>query len=183
MVDINPSFSGSAAVIYIQQYPLSLFINAEWSKLEVSIYECMGIVVNIICRKCEGLMHRLEEVREHTYTGWWATRGCIDIGITSPIATWWFVSITNRALERKMDEQKVRLMMILFASNFERMSQLVLGKCAEGVPQQSVLTLSPGNEISDGTESSVLDQNHTLIKESVCSIAYHPPPLALKGGP
>jgi hypothetical protein len=72
---------------------------------------------------------------------------------------------------------------MLFESNFEPISQLVSGKFADGVLQLSVLTVFWGFETSDGTAPSSLDQNHTLIKESVRSIAYHPPPRALKGGP
>jgi hypothetical protein len=73
--------------------------------------------------------------------------------------------------------------MMLFESNSEVILQLVLGKFAEGLPQLSVLTVCPGFQTSKGTDLQVLSQNHTLMKESVRSIAYHPPRLALKGGP
>jgi hypothetical protein len=93
------------------------------------------------------------------------------------------ISRLARSDEQKYNEQNVRLMIMLFESNSEAISQLVSGKFADGVPQLSVLTVSLGFETSDGTAPFVLDQNHTLIKESVRSMAYHPPPWALKGGP
>ena len=74
-------------------------------------------------------------------------------------------------------------MMILFESNREPRLQLVSGKFAEGAPQSLVLTVGLRWTTSEGTESSCLSQNHTLMKELVRSMAYHPPPLALKGGP
>lgn len=74
-------------------------------------------------------------------------------------------------------------MMMLFESNLELMSHEVVGKKAVGVPQLSVSTEpAPLVETSEGGDP-LRGQNQILMKLFVRSVAYHPPPFALKAGP
>lgn len=83
----------------------------------------------------------------------------------------------------QINAQKVRLITILSSPKLLLMLQSVLGKLAVGSPQPDVSMLDAPLDSAAGIEVDPRGQNQTLMAALVRSIAYHPPPLALKAGP
>lgn len=110
--------------------------------------------------------------------------------------------INLSSLERPhklVDLQKVKLMMMLFASKCEPMLQFVFGKNAVGVPYLNCINVGRRADEHEAlhTQLSVLmveapislgllplrGKNQTFMKLLVRSMAYQPPPIAFNEGP
>lgn len=74
-------------------------------------------------------------------------------------------------------------MTILAGPKLVAISQSVLGKKAVGSPQPDVLMVDAPLDSAAGMLGEFRDQNQTEMPLFVRSIAYHPPPAALKAGP